>query len=237
MQGKFISSTILTLLAVTPMIAAQTPKSTTAQTPKSSSPTVEPAIKTVGTEFRIPVTGLTKDNGAKVQTSLLGMTEDVFVCPTCSKQGDQAGTCGECKVELTVTKKPVFTTAVAADTGMITVATHPARRLSLNRLDEMLQMNAVEVDDAKFALAGPSTLIVKGVSQDKLAEFEKFLMDSKLFQTVHTKLDPKTAELWIHVVATTNAPTRATIAELFEKSSLHPRLTNVLLEPKPIEAS
>jgi hypothetical protein len=239
MQTKFISSTILTLLAVTPLISAQTPKSgtTTANAPKSGSPTAAPEIKTVGTEFRIPTTGFTKDNGAKVQTSLLAMTEDVFVCPTCNKQGDHAANCGECKVELKTTKMPVFTTAVVADTGMITVTTHPDRSLSLNRLDEVLQKNAVKVDDAKFALTGPSTLIVKGVDQAKVAEFEKLLMDSKMFQAVHATLDPKTGELWINVVAKENAPTRATLAELFEKSSLRPQLTNVVLETKPTEAS
>jgi hypothetical protein len=234
MKVKSITSALVALCMTGPVFAGQTQGASVAKKPADATHAQHAAEKkvahAVGREFTIPVTGLTADKQTKVQSALTAISEQVYACPKCHAISSAAGTCEGCDATLVAERQPVLDNAkVMADTGMVSFALLPDRRLSLNELDGVLSKDAVSVDKSKMKLTGTSMIALSGLTEDQMPAIEKSFVESKLFSSVHATFDAKAKQVRLQAVAGPNAPTRQAVETVVSGSSLHPRLNDIVL--------
>jgi len=183
-----------------------------------------------GRELSFSVTGMTKDNAAKVKESLQGLMTHAYQCAACKVEQATAGKCPKCQGALESVSHAVFQQVQpSADGATLAVKLDPAATLRLSELDTALGKNSVKIDPAHFTLPGRARLVLKGATADAAPAIEKALTDAKLFEEVKAKFDPATSELAVMVKAGSNAPTRAKVTETIEAAKA--KLADVIWAP------
>lgn len=234
MNAKSITSVLVALCMTGAAIAGQAQGTTQEKKPEAkpaASAQAEPAKAAAATsEITVPVTGLTADGASKVQEALTEMSAQVWTCKGCHVEERAAGTCGDCGGDLARERLPVLDKVqVAADAGTLRFALRPNRMLSLSDLDVALRKSAVAVDGSRMLLPGTSTLVLTGLTDKQIGEMEKALVDSRMFSTARGTYDGQTKEVRIRATAAQAAPTRAAVQLMIEQSTLHPRLSDIVL--------
>src|SRR5262245_45156851 len=196
MKATGILSTLLVLTALGPLAGAptppaksggQTPPAKSGQTPPAEKPApkkeppkqepthaAEATAKEPGREISFTVTGLTKDNVAKVKESLQGLATHAYQCEPCKFEQATAGNCPKCQGALAPVTHNVFQTVTpSADAGTVMVKIDPSATLRLSELDSTLSKNSVKIDPDHFPLPGRARLVVKGATADMAPAIEK----------------------------------------------------------------
>ena len=215
---------VLVLTVLGSLLCAQTPakkpEPVKKPEPAQAQPkeTKEASAKAEGSrELAFPVSGLTKDNVAKVKESLQGLTMHVFTCAACKVEQAAAGDCPKCKSPLKAENRSDFEQiSPSADAGTISLTVDPKAVLKLSELESTLGKNSIKIDPAKFPISGRAHLVVKGATADAAPAIEKALTDAKLFEEVKAKFDTTTNELHVMVRAGTSAPSRAKVSAAIE---------------------
>ncbi len=191
----------------------------------------EAALKPeAGRELAFGVSGLTKDNLAKVKEGLLALTTRAYACEACKVEQASAGNCPKCQGALKAVTHPIFKhVQPSAETATVALTLDPAATLRLSELDGVLGKNAVHLDDAHCTLPGHARLLIQGASAETTPAIEKALVDAKLFDEVKAKFDATTGELAVMVRAGAIAPTRAKV--MATVTAAKARLTDVVWGP------
>lgn len=230
MTTRIALSTLLAVALTGSLISAQTDKKgqdTHGQVKEAAAAKVEPGIP-----IRFSVTGLTKDNVDKVKQSLTSMEGQTFVCDGCKHEQATAGRCSPCNLDLKATKGPVFFEAVPSfETESIRVTPAAARTLRYSELDGALKKNSIQIDDAKFPIAGKARLVLLGGTLDNAKVIEKGLADAKLFDSVKAEFDTASNEIHITVQASATPPMRAKLISTIDGLGTKAKLSDVLWGP------
>jgi hypothetical protein len=174
----------------------------------------------VQVEVAVPVTGLTEENAAKVESALEGLKATLYTCAGCKGEFAKAGACPACKSGLTSKTEPVIEqVTVAADQGKVTVKTHEGMQLKLSEIERALATSGVKVDDQKMNITGDATIVVAGVTNAEQAKaVGKALEESKLFQRVAAPSSaPAGQQGMIQVSAGSTGASRAKVNEAIAK--------------------
>lgn len=177
-----------------------------------------PAAAVVQQTVSLPVTGLTKEDASKVQTTLTAMTHEMWVCPGCKGMQEEKGTCTSCKKDLVAKAMPVLS-RVAPDLqhGTLDFALNEGMHVKLSELERALGSGAVKVDPAKLVLADSTMLYVQGPpSAEAAKKLEQSLKASKLFESMHVEHKADSRDYHIKAVASEEGPTHAALAKAIE---------------------
>ncbi len=224
---------LLGLLAAGTVVTAQQAKP--AQDP-AGAPTAATAAKVVpGPELRFTVSGLTQENASKVKESLTTLSFQSYVCEACKYEQSTAGKCTPCNTELKAVKKPLLAAVMPSATdSSITLTMAAGTPTRFSEIEGALKRNAINIDYAKFPIAGQSHLVIRGATADRVAEVEKALIDAKLFDEVKATFDAKTSEIHVAVRAGAAPPTRAKVASTIEGLKL--TFADVIWQAEPKKA-
>jgi len=215
---------VLVLSVLGSLLYAQTPAPKKQEPPKKpeavpTQPKEASAKPDASRELAFPVSGLTKDNLAKVKESLQALSMHVFTCASCKVEQAAAGDCPKCKAPLKSENRSDFESIQpSAEAGTIALTVDPKAVVKLSELESALGKNSIKIDPAKFPIAGRAHLVVKGVTADAAPAVEKALNDAKLFEEVKAKFDATTNELHVMVRAGASAPTRAKVTTAIESA-------------------
>lgn len=191
----------------------------------------------LGVPLMFTVEGLTKDNIEKVTKSLTSMTETVYVCSGCKHVKAKAGTCSSCDLELEAKKEAIFFEAVPSfKKASIELTPFAARMLSYADLEGALKKNSIEIEDAKFPLAGKSRLVLRGGSSENVKAVEKALNASGFFDTVKASYDAESKEIHVVVHASSTPPMHDEVADVIKALDTKVSLVDVVWGPQPIPA-
>lgn len=183
-----------------------------------------------GRELAFGVSGLTKDNLAKVKDGLMGLTTHAYACAACKVEQASPGSCPKCQGALKAVSHPLFKQVQPSlESGTVALTLEPSATLRLSELDGALGKNSVHIDDAHCALPGHARLVIQGASAETTPAIEKALVDAKLFDEVKARFDAASGELAVMVRAGTNAPTRAKVVATV--SAAKARLADVVWGP------
>jgi hypothetical protein len=177
----------------------------------------------------IPVTGLTKENSTKVESALSSLQREFFVCAAgCKGEHAQKGKC--CDTEMKAEKKPILEEAKAVvDGGSVGLKTTPGSEIALSQVERALKSASVQLDEAKFNLAGKTTLVFSGpASQEEAVALGKALADAGVFQATRAKFDAASKSTRIDVTAGATPATRASVAAALEKAGSKAKLGDVV---------
>jgi hypothetical protein len=233
MNAKSITSVLVALCMTGPVIAGQA-QGTTGQKkadnpPAESAPAAKKPVAGMQ-EVAVPVTGLTAEGTEKVQSALTAMTTPVWTCEGCHVEMRSEGACSACGEKLERERMQVVDKVqISQDPGMLRLALRPNRTLSLSELDAALRKASVTVDGTRMMLGGTTTLVLSGLEADQTAAMEKALVDSKMFSSARGTYDEASKETRIQATAAAAAPTRAAVELFVTQSSLHPRLSDIVL--------
>ena len=182
-----------------------------------------------GIRLSIPVTGLTAENSAKVESALSALYREFYTCATCKGEHAQKGKC-PCGAELTAKKQPLLEEAKAVtDKGSVGLKTTPGSELALSQVERALKSASVQLDEAKFNLSGKSVLVFSGpASQEEAVSLGKALADAGLFQATRAKFDAASKSTRIEVTASATPATRASVAAALEKAGSKAKLGDVV---------
>ena len=191
----------------------------------------------LGVPLMFSVEGLTKHNIEKVTRSLTSLTETVYVCSGCKHVGAKAGKCIPCGVELETKKEPILFKAVPSfDKASIQVTPFAARTLSYSDIEGALTKNSIEIDDAKFPLAGESRLVLRGGSSENVKAIEKALIASEFFDSAKASYDAASTEIRVEVHAIATPPMRDEVAAVIEALDTKATLVDVIWGPIPAKS-
>jgi len=186
-----------------------------------------------GAQLKFPVTGLSKDNLAKVKESLGALSSQIYVCSMCKVQKAMAGKCTGCQGDLKPEKHALFTSVVPSpDDKTVQVTLDPAVSVRYSEIESALGKNAVKVDAAAFPISGKALLVLKGGSAESVATVEKALKDAKLFDELKVSFDVTKGEMNVMVHAGTLPPTRAKVTSALEAAGVKVMLSDVVFGPK-----
>jgi hypothetical protein len=178
----------------------------------------------------VAVTGLSKENSASARTALEGITHSVWRCPDCGMSQTEKGTCSMCNKELVAEKSPSLrNVTLDADKGTVTFALAPGQSVRLTEIESALTAQKVSIPRDKLTIASSSTLVVSGVSSEESAKkLETELKNSKLFDSVNTRLvgTGKPAELTVK--GGTTPATRAKVEEALAKAGPDFKLVDIM---------
>jgi len=192
----------------------------------------------LGTPLLFSVAGLTKDNVDEVTQSLTSLTERVFVCPDCKHMDTTAGKCTSCNTELAAKREPILFKAMPAlDKASIQLTPFAARTLSYSDLEGALKKNSIEIDDAKFPLAGESRLVLHGGVLADVSAIDKALTASGFFKSAKASYDDESNEIIVVVQALPTAPMYDKVAAAIEALDTNATLENVIWGPLPTPAN
>lgn len=198
-------------------------------TPKEASATAEPAIV-----LSFNVSGLSKENEAKVKETLTALTAPRYVCEPCKVDEAAAGECPKCDAPLALKQRPLLQGAVPqTDQGKLSLTVAPGNAVAYSQLESVLAKNSVQIDEAKFPITGKSQLIVRGGTSENAAAIQKALQDAKLFDEVKATFDPASSEIRVSVRAGATPPTRAKVETAIEGSAAGVKLGDVVFGPPP----
>lgn len=191
----------------------------------------------LGEPLVFSVEGLTKDNIAKITKSLMSLTQNVYVCSGCKHVGATAGKCMPCDVELEAKKEPILFAAVPSfEKASIQLTRFAARTLSYSDLRGALTKNSIEIDDAKFPLAGETRLVLRGGSSDNVKAVEKALNASGFFDTAKASYDAVSTEIHVVVHAAATPPMHDKVAAVIDALDTKATLVDVIWGPQPVSA-
>jgi hypothetical protein len=185
------------------------------------------AAKATAVEVSVPVTGLTKENSAKAQEALSGLTSRAYVCEPCKVTEAKPGTCSHCKAPLASKDvKPLERVSASADRGAVAFHVHGGARVSLSQVEGALQRSSLRVDRDKLVLQAPTELTITGAKD--VAAVEKALEDSKLFATVQSGGDQDMGQVRVWVQPGATAPTLSSVSAALEKAQPGARIADVV---------
>jgi hypothetical protein len=192
---------------------------------------------TLGVPFMFSVEGLTTGNIEKVTRSVMSLTETVYVCSGCKHMGATAGRCIPCDVELKAKQEPIVYEALPSfKEASIRLTPFAARTLSYSALEVALAKNSIEIDAAKFPLAGASRLVLRGGALADVRAIEKALKASGFFESVKTSYDAESTEIHVVVQALATPPMYDKVAATIEALDTKATLVDVIWGPQPIPA-
>jgi len=190
----------------------------------------EPAV-----QLEFTVTGLTKENLEKVQQSLTSLKTQVYVCAGCKHEQDVAGQCAPCKLALVATPEPMLLEAVpTVDSASIRLMPMGARTMRYSDLVGALTKNSIQIDTAKFPLAGQSRLVLRGGSAENAKAIAKALVDAKLFESVEAIFDVPSGEIRIAVHASATPPMHDKVTSVIDALGTKAKLTDVVWGPSAL---
>jgi hypothetical protein len=233
MHTRIISPALLALLLTSSLVMAQ------AETPKAQDPHGQPkdasAVKVeAGTPLEFNVTGLTEANADKVEASLTAMERKAYVCDGCKHEQATAGRCSPCKLDLKMTKAPMFFEDVPSfETQTIRLTPMAASTLRYSDLDAALMKGAIKIDAAKFRLAGQPRLILRGGKAEDVKAIEKALIDAKLFAKVKAETDAATGDIHVMLHANATPPLRSEVISIVEGLDTKAKVVDVIWGPLP----
>lgn len=167
-------------------------------------------------EVTVPLVGLTKENSAKAEQALEGLTTKAYVCAPCHETHAKPGACPGCKAPLASKEiKPLGDVSVVVERGTLAFRPQHGARVSLTQVETALQKDALKIDREKFQVRGPVLLAIGGAKDAE--EVEQALKDSKLFASVEASLDKDTGQVHVWVQTGSSAPTMAAISAAIEK--------------------
>lgn len=183
-----------------------------------------------GVQLSLPVSGLAKENAAKVESALTALSREFYACDACHSEHAQKGKCPGCGVEMTAHKAPLLKEAKAApDKGTVALTTNPGCELKLSQVERALKSASAQIDAAKMTLAGKSVLLFpNAASQEEAMALGKMLADAGLFQTTRANFDAASKSIHVEVSAGATAPTRAAVDAALEKAGSKLRLADVV---------
>ncbi len=185
-----------------------------------------------GVPFKFHVTGLTKDNLGDVQHSLTSLTTQVYVCDGCKHEEATTGKCTPCNLDLKPKKEAVLFEAVpSVETATIRLTPLAARTLRYSDIESALMKHSIQIDTAKFPLAGECRLVLRGCTLEDAKTIEKALMDSKLFDLVNASYDAPSGEVRVVVHANETPPMRDKVASVIDALGIKAKLTDVIWGP------
>ncbi len=189
----------------------------------------------LGTPLMFSVMGLTKDNVEKVTRSLTSLTENVYVCSGCKHVAAAAGKCIPCDAELEAKRVPILFKAVPSfEESTIQLTPFAARTLSYSHLKDALTKNSIEVDDAKFPLAGQSRLVLSGGSLEKVKTIQKALNGSGFFDRAVASYDAVSTQTHVVVHAIATPPMYGRVATFIAALDTNATLVDVTWGPQPV---
>lgn len=169
------------------------------QEPKQEKPVAQPAAAPAAM-IGIPLTGVTKDNSAKVSEALQKISHTGYHCPKCEATSTTEGTCKMCSVPLEkdATPKQVVKSSTIDDKGMLKVALEPGQRLRFSEIDQAAKSAGGSVNRAEYTVPAYARLIVAGpANAEQAKKLEKALTDAKVFTAVTVGVDENTKELYV----------------------------------------
>lgn len=172
------------------------------------------------TEVSLPVTGLTKDNLAAVETALRGLQHTSYDCAKCKVSETKAGNCKGCGGTLAKTEKAALQKVMASsDDSTLTLDVAPGQKVQLSEIEKVLSASKVSAPKEKLTLPTQTNLVLDGVSSEMASRtVEKALVDSKLFHSVELSMDPNTKQYLAHVSRGTTAVNLAKVSALLTKA-------------------
>ena len=133
------------LFAQTPAPKKQEPKKPEAVPTQTKEASAKPES---ARELAFSVSGLTKDNLAKVKESLQALTMHVFACSACKVEQAAAGDCPKCKAPLKAENRSDFQQIQpSAEAGTLALTIDPKAVLKLSELESALGQNAVKINN------------------------------------------------------------------------------------------
>ncbi len=187
-------------------------------------------------EVAIPVTGLTAENAAKVETALKGLQANLYDCAGCHAKFEKAGSC--CNAALKAESQPVVDQAtIAADQGKVTIVTKEGMQLRLSDIERALGACSIKIDNSKLTIPGNAVIVVAGVGNDEQAKaIQKSLEEGKFFQRV--KVTPATDGTGlVEVTAGTPAASKAKVEESIAKVAPAHKVQDVIWNCWRVEKS
>jgi hypothetical protein len=183
-------------------------------------------------QLEFTVTGLTKENREKVQQSLTSLKTQVYVCTGCKHEQDTTGKCAPCKLDLVSRAEPMLLEAVpTVDSASIRLIPMGARTMRYSDLVGALTKNSIQIDAAKFPLAGKSRLVLRGGSAENAEVIAKALVDAKLFQSVEASFDSASGEIRIAVHANATPPMQDKVSAVIDALGTKAKLADVVWGP------
>jgi len=216
-MNRYLTSRILIALAAVGSITqAQVPTKQPAKTAEASL-TAEPDVS-----WRFQVAGLTKDNAPAVKTALTALSVSVYVCDACKVEQMKAGTCSKCSAQLTMAKKPIFSSvAPSPDDSSLALSLVQRRPTHLTEIETVLKKSSVTIDRAKMPLPGTLTFVASGGTPEKMSAVKTALAATAQFEDIQASLNPTNAEMHFTTKAkTSSSPTAALVAKAFESQQL-----------------
>jgi hypothetical protein len=188
----------------------------------------------LGVPLTFGVEGLAKDNIEKVARSLTSLTQTVYVCPGCKHVEATAGRCVQCDVALEPRKEPVLSQALPSFMeATIRLTPFAARTLSYSAIVGALAKNSIQIDDAKFPLAGESRLVLRGGAAADARAIEKALDASGFFASAKASYDATSTEIHVVVRASATPPMYDKVAAAIDALDSKATLVDVIWGPQP----
>lgn len=227
MHIKTALSATLALLLTGSLLTAQTEVKKPDHPQNAAASKIEPAVA-----LQFSVSGLTKDNLDTVKQSLSSMEAQTFACDGCKHEQAMAGRCSTCDVDLKGAKKALLGEVVLSlESQTIHVTPVPARTLHYSDLEGALKKNSVQIDSAKFPIAGQPRLILLGGTLENAKAIEKGLLDAKLFDTAKADFDVGSGQIRIWVRAGATVPMRAKVVSTIDGLGTKAKLSDVAWGP------
>lgn len=177
----------------------------------------------------VVVTGLSKENSAASRTALEGITHSVWRCPDCGMSQTDKGTCSMCNKELVAEKSPSLrNVTIDADKGTVAFSLAPGQSVRLTEIESALTGQKVSIPRDKLTIASSSMLVVTGVTEESAKKLETELKNSKLFDTVNTRIVGAGKPAEITVKGGTTPATRAKVEEALAKAGPDFKLIDIV---------
>lgn len=216
MLTKYVFGTLCTTLIATSLLAQEPPKKVT--------PPRARIAHMSGIE--LPVTGLTKETSAKVETSLKTLTYESFMCPGCKAVSNHAGECKKCEMALEAKQAPVFSESMPnVEKNHIALRLTPGAQIALTRLESTLG-DTVKVQREKLHVGGNTTLVFQGAKDEKEAQALQAAFREAKLQDATATYDAKAKQIHLHIARGNTS--WETASELAQKTSKDLRLADLL---------
>ena len=217
---------IALLLALAPFAASQTgttpakPESKPQTTPATPAKPVTTPAATAESTPSVPVTGLTAENSAKVESALKAHTSTIYKCESCSKVALESGMCCE-KPTKAVTGPALKSVKVDAATSTVSFTLAPGYAVRLTEIEKAIKPEGVTVQHDRLKLTNDTSITVVGVADQAAAdELRKAINDAKLFEQIDIKTPAGKREASIVIKrAGTGATTEAKVKETLAKAN------------------
>jgi len=91
--------------------------------------------------------------------------------------------------------------------------------------------NSIQIDAAKFPLAGESRLVLRGGTLENAKTIEEALMESKLFDLVKANYDAPSGEIRVVVHASATPPMHDEVTSVIDALGTRAKLADVIWGP------